>query len=54
MPIMRLFDNATLSLLTKLSSGYWDLYDPTYGYTTIHSSVTRLLPFKKKLADVIF
>ena len=47
MPITRLFDNATLSLLTKLSSGYWDLYDPTNWYAVIQSSVTRLLPFKK-------
>ena len=35
MPLLRLFGNAMLSLLTKLSSGYWQLADPTNGYTAI-------------------
>ncbi|NVE01877.1 glycosyltransferase family 2 protein [Massilia sp. BJB1822] len=47
MPPMRLFGNAMLSLLTKLSSGYWNLFDPTNGYTAIHADVARHLPFKK-------
>jgi len=47
MPAVRLFGNAALSLLTKLSSGYWDLFDPTNGYTAIHAYVARYLPFKK-------
>ena len=47
MPPLRLFGNAVLSLLTKLSSGYWDLFDPTNGYTAIHRDVLRHLPFKK-------
>jgi dolichol-phosphate mannosyltransferase len=47
MPLVRLFGNAALSLLTKLSSGYWDLFDPTNGYTAIHSDVVRHLPFGK-------
>lgn len=47
MPKMRLFGNAVLSLMTKLSSGYWDLFDPTNGYTAIHSNVAHLLPFSK-------
>jgi dolichol-phosphate mannosyltransferase len=47
MPKMRLFGNAALSLITKLSSGYWDLFDPTNGYTAIHSDVARLLPLNK-------
>lgn len=33
MPPMRLVGNAALSLLSKLSSGYWNLLDPTNGYT---------------------
>ncbi|MEX5669547.1 glycosyltransferase family 2 protein, partial [Pseudomonas neuropathica] len=28
MPKMRLFGNAVLSFMTKMSSGYWDLFDP--------------------------
>ncbi|CAN1514769.1 WcaA Glycosyltransferases involved in cell wall biogenesis [Methylophilaceae bacterium] len=47
MPIKRLFGNAILSLMTKLSSGYWDLFDPTNGYTAIHLKVARQLPFGK-------
>ncbi len=47
MPNMRLFGNAVLSLMTKLSSGYWDLFDPTNGYTAIHADVARHLPFRK-------
>jgi dolichol-phosphate mannosyltransferase len=47
MPPLRLFGNAVLSLLTKLSSGYWDLFDPTNGYTAIHRDVARHLPFHK-------
>ncbi|GGY73594.1 glycosyltransferase family 2 protein [Pseudoduganella plicata] len=47
MPPLRLFGNAVLSLMTKLSSGYWDLFDPTNGYTAIHAEVARHLPFDK-------
>jgi glycosyltransferase involved in cell wall biosynthesis len=47
MPKIRLFGNAALSFLTKLSSGYWDLFDPTNGYTAIHGDVARRLPFQK-------
>jgi glycosyltransferase involved in cell wall biosynthesis len=47
MPPMRLFGNAVLSLMTKLSSGYWDLFDPTNGYTAIHADAARRLPFHK-------
>ena len=47
MPPMRLFGNAMLSLMTKLSSGYWDLFDPTNGYTAIHAEAARRLPLAK-------
>ncbi|MDB5745690.1 MAG: glycosyltransferase family 2 protein [Massilia sp.] len=47
MPPMRLFGNAILSLMTKLSSGYWDLFDPTNGFTAIHADAARHLPFSK-------
>jgi glycosyltransferase involved in cell wall biosynthesis len=47
MPKVRLFGNAVLSLMTKLSSGYWDLFDPTNGYTAIHADAARHLPFDK-------
>jgi dolichol-phosphate mannosyltransferase len=47
MPALRIFGNATLSFLTKLSSGYWDLFDPTNGFTAIHRDVALHLPFDK-------
>ena len=47
MPKVRLFGNAVLSLMCKLSSGYWNLFDPTNGYTAIHADVARHLPFNK-------
>lgn len=47
MPPVRLFGNAVLSLMTKLSSGYWNLFDPTNGYTAIHADVAKHLPFRK-------
>jgi dolichol-phosphate mannosyltransferase len=47
MPKARLFGNAALSFMTKVSSGYWDLFDPTNGYTAIHRSAAQHLPFKK-------
>ena len=47
MPKVRLFGNAILSFMCKLSSGYWNLFDPTNGYTAIHASVARRLPLHK-------
>lgn len=47
MPPIRLFGNAVLSLMTKLSSGYWNLFDPTNGLTAIHADVCKHLPFNK-------
>lgn len=47
MPNIRLFGNAVLSFFTKLSSGYWDIFDPTNGYTAIHANVASHLPFDK-------
>lgn len=47
MPRLRLVGNSILSFMTKLSSGYWNVFDPTNGYTAIHASVAALLPFDK-------
>lgn len=47
MPRMRIFGNAVLSFLTKISSGYWDVFDPTNGYTAIHARVLARLPLGK-------
>ncbi|MDJ1181679.1 glycosyltransferase family 2 protein [Roseofilum casamattae] len=47
MPALRIFGNAGLSFLTKLSSGYWELFDPTNGYTAIHHLALELIPLHK-------
>jgi len=47
MPILRLLGNTVLSFMNKLSSGYWEIFDPTNGYTAIHASVAKRLPFEK-------
>lgn len=35
MPGFRLFGNSILSFLVKACSGYWNMMDPTNGYTAI-------------------
>lgn len=47
MPQARLIGNAALSFFTKLSSGYWDIFDPTNGYVAIHADVFRQLPLER-------
>ena len=47
MPGVRLFGNAVLSFMSKFSSGYWDIFDPTNGYTAIHTRVVEHLPLDK-------
>lgn len=47
MPAVRLGGNAVLSLVSKVASGYWDVMDPTNGYTAIHRSALALLPLDK-------
>jgi len=46
MPSIRLFGNAGLTLLTKISTGYWNITDPTNGYTAIHRDVLKKLPLE--------
>ena len=36
MPGIRIFGNGALSLMTKISTGYWNVTDPTNGFTAIH------------------
>ena len=47
MPPVRLLGNAGLSFMSKASSGYWDLFDPTNGYTAIHARVAAHLPTER-------
>ena len=47
MPRLRLFGNAVLSLINKMVSGYWNVMDPTNGFTAIHRSALASLPLAK-------
>ena len=47
MPLLRLLGNGALSFLSKLSSGYWNIVDPTNGYIAIHKIALKQLPLDK-------
>src|SRR5436309_3708831 len=47
MPRLRLFGNALLSLVNKVASGYWQIMDPTNGFTAIHRTALAALPLAK-------
>jgi len=47
MPLIRRVGNIVLSFLTKLSSGYWNIFDPTNGYIAIHASLMPWLREEK-------
>lgn len=47
MPGTRLFGNAVLSFMAKFSTGYWDIFDPTNGYTAISASLADVLPHER-------
>ena len=47
MPRIRIFGNAVLSIFSKFSSGYWNISDPTNGFTAIHRSVLTRIKLEK-------
>jgi dolichol-phosphate mannosyltransferase len=47
MPLTRIFGNLVLSLISKFSSGYWDILDPTNGFTAIHRTALGRLPLDR-------
>jgi len=47
MPTVRLLGNLVLSFMTKLSSGYWQIADPTNGFTAIDARLIGRLPLDK-------
>ena len=47
MPKIRIFGNLGLSFLTKLSSGYWRIFDPTNGFTAISKEKLKSIPLDK-------
>lgn len=47
MPTIRIFGNAVLSMVAKFSTGYWNIFDITNGYTAIHTKVLKKIPLSK-------
>ena len=47
MPRVRVFGNAALSFAAKLSTGYWNVFDPTNGFTAIEAQVALLVMDKR-------
>jgi dolichol-phosphate mannosyltransferase len=54
MPKLRLFGNNVLSFLEKAYSGYWNIMDPTNGYTAINRRILEKLDFSKIAKDYFF
>jgi len=46
MPRRRLLGNLVLSMATKAASGYWNILDPTNGFTAIRADVLRRLDWR--------
>ena len=47
MPQVRVLGNAALSFAAKVSTGYWNIFDPTNGFTAIEASVAKLVMQKR-------
>lgn len=43
MPGARVFGNTGLSFAAKLSTGYWNVFDPTNGFTALEANVAELI-----------
>ena len=47
MPKIRLYGNIFLSFLTKISTGYWELFDPTNGFIAFKKELIKQIPVHK-------
>jgi glycosyltransferase involved in cell wall biosynthesis len=54
MPTTRLIGNLGLSFLTKVASGYWNVFDPTNGFTAIGRTSLELISLEKISNDYFF
>jgi glycosyltransferase involved in cell wall biosynthesis len=50
----RLFGNIVLSLLTKVASGYWKMWDPQNGYTAVSAEVLSEISIDRLYDDYGF
>lgn len=54
MPRIRLIGNWGLSYLVKMASGYWNIFDPTNGFTAIHRSSLEMIDLDNLSCDYFF
>ena len=47
MPKVRLIGNIVLSFITKLSTGYWELFDPTNGFIAFNTQILSRIEYEK-------
>lgn len=47
MPFLRRMGNLGLSFLTKMASGYWNVFDPTNGYFALDADTFRALDLRR-------
>ena len=47
MPKIRIIGNLGLSFLNKISTGYWELFDPTNGFIAFKSSALKRVRLEK-------
>ena len=47
MPIIRIIGNIGLGFITKLSTGYWELFDPTNGFIALRAEVLKEISLEK-------
>ncbi len=47
MPKLRLIGSFLLTFLTKLASGYWNVFDPVNGFVAIDAAMLRKLPLDR-------
>lgn len=47
MPVRRVIGNIGLTFFSKLSSGYWNIFDPTNGFTAMHAVVAQRIPWQR-------
>lgn len=54
MPLIRVLGNAALSLISKISTGYWNITDPTNGFTAIHRFVLNKIDLDRLRKNYFF
>lgn len=54
MPKIRMIGNAGLSLISKFSTGYWSLNDPTNGFIAMPRKTAQRMPWAKVADDFFF